>query len=293
MIKYAYYPGCSALKSATEVDLSTRIVMNRFGMDWKILAEAACCGSRESGGLEVEDEFLSLVMNARTLAMAEAIDAGVIVTVCSTCQLNLERDNKLLKADSELLKRVNGILGEKGYKYGGTVKVQHLLYIILDYLGLNVLKDTIKRPLTGMKIAPFYGCHLLRPAAIHDFREDPYDPHALGVIIEALGAKEIKYAGSANCCGFHSLLLEEDHVLKMSGRWLLNAMEQGADFLITPCPLCHTVLDGYQTRIEKAVQQKLGIPILHLSQLIGISQGFTRDELALNRHMVKVDRIIH
>ena len=112
MPKYAYYPGCSALKSATELDDATRIVVAKLGIEWVTLDEAACCGSRECGGLEVENENLSLVINARTLAMAEAAGVEIIVDVCSTCQLKLDGDNKRLQEDDALREKVNKALAE-------------------------------------------------------------------------------------------------------------------------------------------------------------------------------------
>lgn len=284
--KYAYYPGCSALKSATELDAATRKVVARLGIEWVTLEDAACCGSRECGGLEVQDEYLALTLNARTLAMAQAAGVEVLVDVCSTCQLKLDQDNQRLQNDTALRGKVNQALSSLRLRYDGAVRVEHLLYVILDDIGLEAIRQSVRVPLTGLQIAPFYGCHLLRPGKVHGFRDDPYAPRSLGLLIEALGGSEVAYAGATKCCGFHALMVRNKPALKMSGQHMLEAQGAGADLMVTPCPLCHTVLDGYQSRAEQELHQQIGLPILHLPQLIGLAQGFSPEELGLGRHMV-------
>ena len=288
MTKYAYYPGCSALKSATEADQAIKLVMTRLGMEWVELTEAACCGSREAGGLEVEDEFLSLAINARTLGLAEAAKAEVMVNICSTCHLKLTGDNKRLQEDAGLLNKINRALEKINLTYNGTVKVMHFLYLVLDDIGLEVLNGTVNRPLTGLNIAPFYGCHLIRPGKVHGYRDDPYDPQSLSEIIEALGGNAVSYSGASKCCGFHAISISEKPALIMSGKNLMEAKDKGAHLLVTPCPLCHTVLDSYRVRINNTINEDIDLPVLHLQQLIGLAQGFDPKELGLERHMVSV-----
>lgn len=289
---YAYYPGCSAQKSATELDVATRKVMTGLGLSWKVLDQAACCGSRECGGLRVEDELFSLANNARTLAMAEAGGARTLVNVCSTCQLELAGDNKRLQEDAGLLGEVNDLLNSIGHHYNGSVQVKNLLYVLVEDLGLDKVAEAVKIPLNGLHIAPFYGCHLLRPSKIHGTGEDPYRPRSLGKIIETLGAVEVEYSGATRCCGFHSILISMKPQLQMSGTHLLEAREKGADLVVTPCPLCHSVLDSYQPSIEGELQTKINLPILHLPQLIGLAMGMDPEELGLGRHMINPMRVL-
>lgn len=287
MTKYAYYPGCSALKSATELDIATRLVANELGLDWVTLDQAACCGSRESGGLEVEDEYLALVINARTFAMAENAGADVIIDVCSTCQLKLDVDNKRLQNDKPLREKVNKALSKIGMSYSGSLRIEHLHYVLIDDIGLETIREKVTNPLTGLHVAPFYGCHLIRPSKEHGFRDDPNNPRSLGLMIEAVGGEEVKYEGANKCCGFHALLVREKPALSMSGTHLLEAKDRGADLLVTPCPLCHTVLDSYQAKAEREKGIRLNLPILHLPQLLGLALGLSPDKLKLSRHMVK------
>lgn len=284
--RYAYYPGCSALKSAIELDLVTRKLMDALGIDWVPLDEAACCGSRECGGLKVVDEMLSLANNARTFSMAEAAGAETIINVCSTCQLELQGENKRLQEDSALLEQTNRVLKGIDRHYDSSVTVKHLLYVILEDIGIEKFRQEVRQPLKGLKIAPFYGCHLLRPTDIHEQREDPYAPKSLGFLIETLGGEEVQYNGATKCCGFHSIIVNSKPPMEMSGRHLLTAKDQGADLIVTPCPLCHTVLDCYQPRIERYLRKRIRMPVLHLSQLVGIAIGMPLQDLGLSRHII-------
>ncbi|OGO17993.1 MAG: hypothetical protein A2Z14_11640 [Chloroflexi bacterium RBG_16_48_8] len=292
MNQYAYYPGCSALKSATELDLAARKVMSGLGLTWIDLSQAACCGSRECGGLRVEDELFALANNARTLAMAEAGGAKTIVNICSTCQLELSGDNKRLQEDADLLAQVNSVLNSIGKHYSGSVQVKHLLYVLVEDVGLEKVTEAVRHPLKGLRIAPFYGCHLLRPSEIHDSGEDPYKPQSLRKLIEALGAEEVEYSGATRCCGFHSILISKKPQLQMSGSHLMEAKGRGANLMVTPCPLCHTVLDSYQPSIEGALQTKINLPILHLPQLVGLAMGIDASGLGIGRHMIDPMRVL-
>ena len=176
--------------------------------------------------------------------------------------------------------------------YNGTVRVEHLLYVILDDIGLDVITRNVTRPLTGLRVAPFYGCHLIRPSKTHGFRDDPYAPRSLGVLIEALGGTEVHYSGASKCCGFHALMVREKPALQMSGRHMLEAKDEEADVMVTPCPLCHTVLDGYQPRAERELKTQIGLPVLHLPQLIGLAIGIEPEALGLDRHMIEPRKVL-
>lgn len=286
MTRYAYYPGCSALKSALELDRSTRLVIERLGIEWLPMDEAACCGSRESGGLEVQDEYLALSLNARTFAMAEAAGAQVILNVCSTCQLRLATDAKRLAEQPDLRDKVNRALASIDLRYQGNLRIQHLLYVLLQDIGLDALHNRVTRPLSGLRVAPFYGCHLIRPSAIHGEQEDPYRPRSLGLLIQALGGTEVDYSGASQCCGFHSLLVRKKTALQVSARSLMEAVREHADVMVTPCPLCHTMMDAYQPQIERMCATRLGLPILHLPQLVGLALGISPEDLGMERHIV-------
>jgi succinate dehydrogenase / fumarate reductase cytochrome b subunit len=292
MMKYAYYPGCSALRSAVELDAASRLVFQKLGLEWSTLEDAACCGSRECGGLGVEDASLKQALNARTLAQAERQGVTTMITVCSTCQLELMTDNLHFQQDPTLLAQVNRALAKIGLEYRGSVEVKHLLYVIIDDIGLEHIAELVTRPLHGLRIAPFYGCHLLRPGNTHGYRDDPYHPRSLGELIKMLGGKEVIYNGATKCCGFHALMVREKTALRMSGKHIQEAISKEAALMVTPCPLCHTVLDNYQPRAAQELGVPLNLPILHLPQLIGLALGLSPEELMLKRHVVPAESLL-
>jgi succinate dehydrogenase / fumarate reductase cytochrome b subunit len=217
--------------------------------------------------------------------MAEEKGAD-LMTICSTCQGVLSGAHYHLKHDDALRKRVNDALADSGYQYGGKTTVKHLLWMLVEDIGLDRIKPLVKRKLTGLNVAPFYGCYILRPQEHLGLLEKPERSTYLEQIIELIGATPVEYHGKSKCCGFPMLTFNPDTSLKMAGKHLLEAKSKKADVLVTPCPLCHLNLDGQQPDAEKAVKAPIGTPIFHLPQLLGLAFGFEPDELRLNHHVV-------
>lgn len=287
MSRFAYYPGCSPKSSTIESDQSMRALAKELSMELIELESVACCGSRE---LRISNPRLSLILNARTLALAEK-DNLDILTICNTCQLNLQEDNLKLRGDNGLLKEVNKILSKNNLSYRGTVKVFHLVWVLNHYWAVEALKKKVKHSLGGLKVAPFYGCHLLRPYQVLKI-DDPYHPVSLKKIFEALGGEYVDFKASSKCCGFHVLMTNETLATRMSGIFIKEAMSQGAECMVTPCPLCHVALDAYQGEAEKEIGEKLNMPIFHLQQLIGLALGLSEKDLGLSKHAVSTKGII-
>jgi succinate dehydrogenase / fumarate reductase cytochrome b subunit len=275
-MKYAYFPGCSAKGSCQELDVSTHAVARVFGIELVELESPGCTGAREFRAIS---EKLHLVANGRILALAER------TVVCDTCLLNLAEVNERLKRDAAERDVVNRELEPEGLTYRGTIDVKHFLYVLLDDVGPEALRARIVRPLTGLRAGAFYGCHLLRPASAHGGTNGGRDT-SLEQLFELCGATPVPYDGATACCGFHVVLTEERVALRMSGKHLTTAKAARAHCLVTPCPLCHTVLDAYQPNVEKQVGATLGVPILHVSQLVGLAVGLSPRDLRLSRHVV-------
>ncbi len=277
-MKYAYFPGCVAEDSCSELDRSTRLVASKLDIELVELTHSSCCGA----GIvqEVKREF-AIGINARTLSMAEAMGLDVM-TICSTCQLYLSEANIELKSDEALRNRVNAAL-KRGY--GGGVEVKHFLHVLTEDCGLEKLRSMVRRPL-GINIAPFYGCQILRPSSVHG--ANPSRTRALEDVISALGGQPVEYSGRNKCCGFQVTFVEEKSALKMCADNLLEAKENGAQYMVTPCPLCHINLDIYQSRAGKLVGKKISMPVLHMSQMLGLAMGMDGKELGLKRHLVPV-----
>lgn len=285
MIKLAYYPGCTAESICKELDTSTRAIAPLLGIDL-IDIPWNCCGSGTAG--EYGDDFL-LGIHARVFALCEEVGAD-LVTVCNTCLVNLRKTNLAMKESPEKLARANAMLEGTGLEYKGTVDVKHLVWVIADDVGVTKLADTVKKPLHDLKVGPFYGCHMLRPTYALGW-ENAEEPRSLHSIIEALGADAVTYNGYNKCCGFHVLFARQKAANAMAGFRFMNAIDEGADLLVTPCPLCHVALDVYQRATEKQFGRDFDLPILHLPQLIGLAFGLTPKELGLERHMVSADII--
>jgi succinate dehydrogenase / fumarate reductase, cytochrome b subunit len=287
-MKYALYTGCAAKGACPELYRSTLAVTRRLGIEIEELVDAACCGA---GVLTESDPDLALAINARTFAQAESKGLN-IMTICGTCQGVMAEANHRLKTEPGLLDRINAILSTEGIRYNGQLEVKHLLWIIVGELGLDRLKKEIRQPLTGLRVAPFYGCYILRPSRYLGF-DDPENPVSLEKLIGALHGHPVDYEGRIKCCGFPLVLENEEIAVSMVGKHEKEAKDKGADCMVTPCPLCHMNLDIYQERAEEKIGEDLNMPILHLPQLIGLAMGIEPKKLGFSHHLVSTRDVLN
>jgi succinate dehydrogenase / fumarate reductase cytochrome b subunit len=249
---------------------------------------ATCCGA---GDIAEAKPNLYLTLNVRILSQAEEMGVDIL-TICNVCTLNLLRANKLVKDDPRLLESVNAELVKAGARpYEGTREVTHLLWYLATEEGLSLLEKQGPRGLNGLRVAPYYGCQLLRPSSVMGF-EDPDQPQSLERLIVALGGEVADYEAKSRCCGFPILLAREAVALKESHVALSQARDAGADCMVTPCPLCHLAMDAYQRKAEAANGTEYNMPVLHLPQLIGLALGIDSKILDWKRHMVPVDKVL-
>lgn len=281
-MKYAFFPGCTLEAAAAELKTSTIKVAEALGIELVEIDGWTCCGASHVQDI---DEVLATSVNARNIALAENMGLP-IMTVCNTCTLMLRTaKEKLDNPDLDLKDKVNGILKEAGLEYKGTSEVTHLLWALIKDYGLNKLKKKVKRPLKGLKVANFYGCHIIRPQEVMGF-ENYLNPNSMELLAEALGAECVNYERRLSCCGFHAVFPAEEEVMKINGLNALAAKKAGADCIVTPCPLCQMQLDMYQPDSQKRFSEDITMPILHLPQLIGLALGFSPKELGMKRHIV-------
>ncbi len=283
-LKFAWYPGCVSRGACTELYQSMVKVTSALGFELDELKEAACTGA---GVLHERDHDLADSLNARTLAMAEKRSLPVL-TNCSTCQGVMSGVNYRFQHEEGSLERANSLLREsgEGYQYQGATRVTNLLWALAEDLGLDELRSKVTRPLTGLRVAPFYGCYILRPKAHLEMDEHPERAELLQPVIEALGATFVDFRGQSKCCGFPILTMNRRNSLSMAGNHIADAMANGANVMVTPCPLCHLNLDAQQPDAEGVRGGGLGLPILHLPQLIGLALGFSPKDLGMERHVV-------
>ncbi len=280
-MKFAYYPGCSAQSTCKELNVSTHKVAEMLGLELQEYRSATCTGSRE---IRAVNPDLFLALNARILAMAER-DQLPLMTICNTCTLNFLDVIKILKDDSLAHKKVNDALAEEGLEYRGQVIVKHFLWVLLEDIGEEKLRRMVSHPLTGLDIGSFYGCHLTRPPTHYGFF-DSRNNRALETLNDILGCNSIDYSGRTECCGFHTAASDETVAIKLVGKHLKNAKDNGISAIVTPCPLCHTVLDTFQGDMEKDLDSRLNLPIVHLPQLVGLALGLSPEELQMHKHLV-------
>ena len=285
-MKFAYYPGCSAKSTCAELNVAMRKVAVALDLQLTELESATCTGARE---IRAIDPVGFLALNVRILALAER-DKLPLMTICNTCTLNLIDANATFAEDDDLARQVNLRLANEGLEYRGTTRVTHFLWVLFEDIGAERLRERVVYPLTGLSVAAFYGCHITRPPGKYGFI-DSRNNRSLEQLSELLGCKPVDYTGRTECCGFHTAAHDERIAIKLTGQHIQSAKSSGAQAMVTPCPLCHTVLDGFQKEIEKDAGVKFSMPILHLPQLVGLALGMSHEELRLDKHIVSTDAI--
>jgi heterodisulfide reductase subunit B2 len=277
--KYSYFPGCSAESTGIGLGLSTLAVAGPLEIELHEIEDWNCCGSTPYGSL---DEESATVVAARNLALAEK--AGFdIVTPCSSCHVTLEKANQHLREHPAKLARVNQALAVANLHYGGRLRVRHVVDILVNDVTPEFIAGKITHKLEGLKIAPYYGCQLVRPQYGLD---DTELPKTLDELVKCTGAEAVDFPLKAKCCGGSLTLSEEDKVLGLMYKLLESAATSGAHCLVTPCPLCQTNLDAYQSRVNSRFKTKYNIPVLYITQLIGLALDIDADKLGLNTCIV-------
>jgi succinate dehydrogenase / fumarate reductase cytochrome b subunit len=285
----AYYKGCLASLSAKELDSSTRALAPRVGLELIELESVTCCGA---GDIQEAEPDYYLHLNARILSYAAATGAETLLTICNVCTLNLRQANFQLTGDPELRARVNANLAAVGVPpYLHDVDVRHLLWELAEGEGYEQLRIAAHKGLKGLRVAPFYGCQILRPSRVLGF-EDPDRPWSLERIIEACGGVAVDYPAKLKCCGFPIIQAREETALGELIQPIEQAVAAGADAMVTPCPLCHLSLDAWQSKLKAQTGRDFALPVLHLSQLIGVAAGLSSSELQFKRHVVSVEPVL-
>ncbi len=287
MTTYAFYPGCVAKGGAPELYQSMVAVGEKLGFSLSELTGAACTGA---GVISERDPLAGDVVNTRTFAMAEQL-GHPIMTICSTCTGVMAQVASRVNHDADYRAEVNQYLSDEGLEYRGTTEVKHLLWALVEDYGLDRLKDLVVRPLSGVRLAPFYGCYIVRPSKAVDPLTAGREGY-LEQVIATLGADPVEeYRGKDKCCGFPLLETNRKSSLALTGKRLDEARDVSADALVTPCPLCHLNLDGQQPDTPTASTQD-SMPILHLPQAIGLAIGIAPERLGLARHIIDTKGLI-
>jgi succinate dehydrogenase / fumarate reductase cytochrome b subunit len=287
-LRLAYWPGCVSRGFTPELHGSMALVADRLGIELVTLDRANCCGA---GVIAEHNQELADALNARTFALAQSTGLSMM-NICSTCQGAQSECQQRLDADSAYRAHVNEALAGEGLEYvkdrdGFTNK--NFLWVLVEDYGLEDLRGRVKRPLAGLRVGPFYGCYVLRPRERLGYDEHPERDLYLEYVIEALGGEVVEYDGARRCCGFPVITMSRETSLRQAGTHLGDALDAGADCLVTPCPLCHLNLDMQQPEAARIVNRDLGLAVLHLPQLVGLALGFEPQELGMPKHIASTE----
>ena len=280
---YFLYSGCSLEASGSHYLLSLEGVAKSLGMNLKEIDDWNCCGASISyvGGSELQ----AIVLNARNLALAEAQGGHDIVAPCSSCYIMMNKVNHHLKEDPKLLAQVNSILAEGGLKYSGKLKARHLLDVLYHDIGVEKIRSLVARPLTGIKVAAYYGCQTTRPYGEYDSKENP---RSQDEILKALGATVVDYGHRVKCCGSGIFLTEIENCAELAKNIIDDAASQGATMISTACPMCQMNLEVYQPRINAMLGCNLNMPVVFITQLMAAAFGLDAGATAFNHNVVAV-----
>lgn len=283
---YTYFPGCSSSDGgAMAYNWSAQAVAKVLDAELIELEDWNCCGSTPYTSI---DELASLCVSARNLALAEKRGLD-LVTPCSSCYVILSRTNSHLKEYPDLRAKVQEALAVGDLDYHRTVRVRHLLDVIANDIGYDEIASRVKRNLGGLKVAPYYGCQVVRPGPGFD---DTESPQSLDRLIESLGAEATPFPLKARCCGGSLIISEEDLALGLVHKLLDNASSNGAECIITVCPLCQTNLDVYQSRVNKKFKTHFNLPVLFFTQLMGVAFGIDDKALGLEKCIVPAKGVL-
>jgi heterodisulfide reductase subunit B2 len=284
-MKYGYYPGCSLEKNAASYNVSTMAIAEPLGIDFQELDDWNCCGATEYMTL---NRMAAYALITRNLALAEKqlTNSKQVVAPCSMCFLNMTKADHYLVEDKELANKVNIALGAGDLHYTpGAIQARHLLEILIEDIGVEAISSKVTKPLSGLKVAPYYGCLITRPGYLSKFDDYEY-PTSLDRIMKGLGATVVDYPMKAHCCGGHMTQISQGVALELIRQLLQNAAEYEADIIVTLCPMCQLNLDAYQGDVNRFFKTKYHIPILYFTQMMGLAFGLSASELGIGKELV-------
>jgi heterodisulfide reductase subunit B len=285
MKKYAYFPGCSLEKMAHSYHLSAIETTQRLDVELQELEDWNCCGATAYFHV---DELLAYTLTARNLAMAEEMGLD-LVAPCSACYKNAFFTNAYMREDPDLAEHINFALEEDNLHYSGDTTIHHLMEIYVDGVGLEELKSKVTHPLRGLRVAPYYGCQIVRPRKDH---EDVENPQFFEGLLSAIGADPIDYPPRLRCCGGSLLLTSRDAALNMIQILLESAVRNEATVIATACPLCQVNLECYQHQVNQEYGTDYSVPVLYFTQLVGLAMGVPPKRLGIGTELVSAKEVL-
>lgn len=283
-MKLAYFPGCSAESTARDMHMSSLAVAKALGIELVEPEGWSCCGA--TAGHQT-DRVLATSLSAANLTKVQDMGLDMVLN-CAACFGRMKMANHELQ-DPDMRQKVAEAVGRD---YDGSVNVRHLLDVLLHDVGLDPIKAAVKKPLNGLKVASYYGCLMVRPADVMQF-DDPENPTCMDDLVEAMGGEPLDWPHKVECCGGGLSLTRTDLVVSLSDKIVTMAKAEGADCIVVACPMCQVNLDMRQIDIKKQSGRDHNVPILYITQLLGLALGFAPDQLGLNKLMVAPDPVVN
>ena len=274
-MRYAYYPGCSLEATGRPYEESVAAVAKALGIELVELEDWNCCGATAYMSI---NEVLSFSLSARNLCQAKKV-GDTLITACSACYTNLRKTETYLAEFPEIKGKVDKALAEAGLRYDGGVATKHFLQTVVEDVGLDRIATFVKRPLSGLRVAPYYGCQIARPYGIED---DADNPTMMDKLITALGATPTYYPMKTVCCGGSLMGIRKEVALRLCRNILMCAQQYDAQCVLVTCPLCQMNLDAFQSSINKTYGTNFNLPIMYFTQLMGMAFGLDSKGLGLN-----------
>ncbi len=284
MKEYAYYPGCSLKSGSKHYEESLLPVFKEIGIPLKEMDDWNCCGA--TAYFSVDDSMAEAICG-RNLSIAEKSGQDIMAP-CAGCYLTMKKSNHFLASGHEKAKKILNSLKSVDCQYNGTVNVVHPLEVLTKDLGLENLKEKVRAPLKGLKVASYYGCQLVRPYTEFD---DPDRPTSMDNVMAAMGAQPVEYGVKALCCGGSLAGTLDEVATGLNYILLKEAKRNGADVIVTLCPLCQFNLEMNQNKIVKKYKEDLKLPILYFTQLMGLALGIPKEDLGFKRSVISLDNM--
>lgn len=288
-MKIAYYPGCTLKSNAKNFEDSAIACMKEFGIEMEELPKWNCCGTVFS---LASDDLIHHLAPIRILLRTREGGSDSLLTLCSMCYHTLKLSNIRVRENPEDLEKLNNTMYKEETTYDGKVTVYHLLNFLKEKVGFEKMREKIKVDLTGLRVAPYYGCLLLRPPEV-SIDPEMENPTIMSEFIQAAGATPVEFSHQTECCGSYLTVGEKDLVAERSYEILKSVRRSGADIVITSCPLCQFNLDDRQKQIKQKYPEFGEMPVLYLTQLLAFAMGVDEQLLGFGLNWVDPTPILN
>jgi heterodisulfide reductase subunit B len=283
-MKCLYYPGCSQKASSIAYEKSFLAIAKKLGVEVVELEDWNCCGTTVTISV---NEVLSLTLSARNLALAEKHNLPVVAP-CPSCYISLKKVNKVFKENPAMAAKVNEALAEGGLHYNGKAEIYNVLDFLVHKVGTDAIRECTVRSMAGYKIAPYYGCQLVTPYSTGDDNDNPQN---MEKIITAIGGEAVDFTHRTTCCGGSLMITRKPQAELMSNAILKSIARAGADMITTPCGLCQINLETAEGASSKYNGRKIDLPVLTITQLIGVALGLENSKIMFNDNKIKKARV--